>query len=37
MGLSAQQLREALDALGAIEPAFAAAIGRVGYPPPRIR
>lgn len=37
MGLSAQQLREALDALGAIEPAFAAAVGRVGYPPPRIR
>ena len=37
MGLGAQQLREALDALGAIEPAFAAAVGRVGYPPPRIR
>ena len=37
MGLSAEQLREALDALGAIEPAFAAAVGRVGYPPPRIR
>lgn len=37
MGLSAQQLREALDALGAIEPAFAAAVGRVGYPPPRVR
>ena len=37
MGLSAQQLREALDALAAIEPAFAAALGRVGYPPPRIR
>lgn len=37
MGLSAQQLREALDALSAIEPAFAAAVGRVGYPPPRIR
>lgn len=37
MGLSAEQLREALDALGAIEPAFTAAIGRVGYPPPRIR
>ncbi|MCG7347934.1 DNA-3-methyladenine glycosylase family protein [Sphingomonas sp. ACRSK] len=37
MGLSAQQLREALDALAAIEPAFAAAVGRVGYPPPRIR
>ncbi|MBB3911400.1 DNA-3-methyladenine glycosylase family protein [Sphingomonas desiccabilis] len=37
MGLSAEQLREALDALAAIEPAFAAALGRVGYPPPRIR
>jgi DNA-3-methyladenine glycosylase II len=37
MGLSAEQLREALDALAAIEPAFAAAVGRVGYPPPRIR
>ena len=37
MGLNAQQLREALDALAAIEPAFVAALGRVGYPPPRIR
>ncbi|WP_315759882.1 DNA-3-methyladenine glycosylase 2 family protein [Sphingomonas sp. Y38-1Y] len=36
MGLSAEQLREHLDALAAIEPAYAAAIGRVGYPAPRI-
>jgi DNA-3-methyladenine glycosylase II len=37
MGLSAEQLQVSLDALAAIEPGFAAAIGRVGYPPPRIR
>ncbi|TKD51997.1 DNA-3-methyladenine glycosylase family protein [Sphingomonas baiyangensis] len=37
MGLSAEALRADLDALAAIEPAFAAAIGRVGYPEPRIR
>jgi DNA-3-methyladenine glycosylase II len=37
MGLSAEQLRMALDALAASEPAFAAAIGRVGYPGPRLR
>jgi DNA-3-methyladenine glycosylase II len=37
VGLNAQQLREALDALAAIEPAFVAALGRVGYPEPRIR
>jgi DNA-3-methyladenine glycosylase II len=37
MGLSADQLRAALDALAAGEPRFAAAIGRAGYPPPRIR
>jgi DNA-3-methyladenine glycosylase II len=37
MGLSADQLRASLDALAAIEPAIAAAIARVGYPPPRIR
>ena len=36
MGLSADQIRMSLDALAAIEPAFAAAIARVGYPPPRI-
>ena len=37
MGLSAEQLRHALDALAGIEPAFAAALARVGYPAPRIR
>ncbi|HTG37958.1 DNA-3-methyladenine glycosylase 2 family protein [Sphingomonas sp.] len=37
MGLSAEQLRDDLNALAAIEPAIAAAIGRVGYPEPRIR
>jgi DNA-3-methyladenine glycosylase II len=37
MGLTAEQLRTSLDALAAIEPAFAAAIARVGYPAPRIR
>jgi DNA-3-methyladenine glycosylase II len=37
VGLNAQQLREALDALAAVEPAFVAALGRVGYPEPRIR
>ena len=36
MGLSAEQLRTAIDALTAIEPAFAAAIARVGHPAPRI-
>ncbi len=37
MGLSESALRESLDALAAREPLFAAAIARVGYPPPRIR
>ena len=37
MGLNAEALRAGLDALGAIEPAFAAALARVGYPEPRIR
>ena len=37
MGLSAEQLRAALDALGGIEPRIAAALARVGYPEPRIR
>ena len=36
MGLSAEQLKTALDALAAREPAIAQALGRVGYPPPRI-
>jgi DNA-3-methyladenine glycosylase II len=37
MGLSQVQLHAALDALGAREPAFAAAVARAGYPEPRIR
>ena len=37
MGLTANQLKASLDALGGIEPAFAAAIVRIGYPAPRIR
>jgi DNA-3-methyladenine glycosylase II len=37
MGLSSEQLRSGLDALAAIEPAFATGLERVGYPPPRIR
>jgi len=36
MGLSAEQLKASLDALAAREPAFAAAIARVGYPPVRV-
>lgn len=37
MGLSAEQLRDHLDCLCGVEPAFAAAIDRVGHPEPRIR
>ena len=37
MGLSQEYLIADLDALSAIEPAFALAISRVGYPEPRIR
>jgi DNA-3-methyladenine glycosylase II len=37
MGLSAEMLRDHLDALGKIEPAFARAIKVAGYPEPRIR
>ncbi|MEO5868105.1 MAG: DNA-3-methyladenine glycosylase 2 family protein [Sphingomonas sp.] len=37
MGLSADQLRTALDDLAGREPAFAAALARAGYPEPRIR
>ncbi|HEU4967757.1 DNA-3-methyladenine glycosylase 2 family protein [Sphingomonas sp.] len=37
MGLSAEQLKASLDALAAIEPVFAEAIARAGYPEPRIR
>ncbi|GAY22741.1 MULTISPECIES: DNA-3-methyladenine glycosylase [Sphingobium] len=34
---TAEELRASLDAIAAMEPGFAAAIGRVGYPPPRLR
>ncbi len=37
MGLTADQLRESLDAIAAREPLMAAAVTRVGYPEPRIR
>jgi len=37
VGLTAERLRADLDALGKLEPAFAAAIARIGYPAPRIR
>lgn len=37
MGLSAEQIRDSMDALAAIEPTIAAALQRVGYPEPRIR
>ena len=35
--MNAEQLRESLDVLAAIEPAFAREIARIGYPPPRLR
>lgn len=37
MVTTAETLRESLEALAAIEPGFAAAIERVGYPEPRMR
>jgi DNA-3-methyladenine glycosylase II len=37
MGITADQLRESIDLLGRIEPAFGAALKRIGYPEPRIR
>ena len=37
MGLTAEQLREDLDAVAAREPAVARALARIGYPEPRIR
>ena len=37
MGLSEAQLKTSIDALAAIEPAFAAALARAGYPAPRLR
>ncbi len=36
MGIKAEQLNASIDALGVIEPAFAAALERIGYPEPRI-
>ena len=37
MGISAEDLKVSLDALGGIEPAFRTALDRIGYPAPRIR
>lgn len=37
MGLTAEQLKASIDALIAMEPSFGEAVGRVGYPEPRIR
>ncbi len=37
MGLTAEQLRASLDAVALIEPTFARALERVGYPEARIR
>jgi DNA-3-methyladenine glycosylase II len=37
MGLSQEQIIRSIDAIAAIEPGFATALGRVGYPEPRIR
>jgi DNA-3-methyladenine glycosylase II len=37
MGLTAEQLRDHLDALAARDPRFAAALAHAGYPEPRVR
>jgi DNA-3-methyladenine glycosylase II len=37
MGLTAEQLKVSLDALAEIEPVFAEAVARAGYPEPRMR
>lgn len=37
MGLSQDELRRGVDALATLEPAFARALERVGYPEPRVR
>lgn len=37
MGLTAEELRDGLDAIAAREPRIAAALARTGYPEPRIR
>ena len=37
MGLTAEQLQHGLDSVAQIEPRFASALARIGYPEPRIR
>lgn len=37
MGVSAEAIRESLDAVSAVEPAIARALERAGYPEPRLR
>ncbi len=37
MGLNETQIRSSIDALAEVEPAFAAALARAGYPAPRLR
>lgn len=37
MGLTAEQLKHGLDSVAQIEPRFASALARAGYPEPRIR
>jgi DNA-3-methyladenine glycosylase II len=37
MVTTAQSLRDSIDAIAALEPGFARAIGQVGYPEPRVR
>ncbi len=37
MGLTAEQLQHGLDSVARIEPRFASALARIGYPEPRIR
>jgi len=37
VGLTAEQLQHGLDSVAAIEPRFASALARTGYPEPRIR
>jgi DNA-3-methyladenine glycosylase II len=37
MGLSETELKKSIDALAKVEPAFAAALKRTGYPAPRLR
>jgi DNA-3-methyladenine glycosylase II len=37
MVTTSESLRASMDALAALEPGFAAALGRVGYPEPRLR